>query len=224
MLPLLDFYRTPLPILCTTSADLSSDFVLYLLPPIAALIGWLTNYLAVKMLFHPKAPISFLGITVQGVFPKRQAQLAAKLGDLVAEELFSVEEVTDRIKEVSSSQETMDLIGKRIERTIREKLVKSFPMLSMFLSDDMVFKVTKLFKEELKDFIIKSADGVAKKIEHDLDVREMVRLKVEAFSSDKLEDLLSSLMKKEFRFIESIGAVIGFLIGCMQVGLTLLGS
>ena len=71
----------------------------------------------------------------------------------------------------------MELIGKRIEKTIREKLIKSFPMLSMFLSDDMVEKVTKVFKEELKDFIRESADGVAKKIEEDLDVRKMVREK-----------------------------------------------
>ena len=224
MLPLLDLCRLPHPFLCTTATNLSSEYVFYLLPPIAALIGWLTNFLAVKMLFHPKAPISIFGFEVQGVFPKRQAQLAAKLGDLVSEELFSVEEVTDRIKEVSTSQETMDLIGRRIEKTIREKLVKSFPMLSMFLSDDMVEKVTKLFKDELKDFIRESADGVAKKIEQDLDVREMVREKVEAFSSDKLEALLSSLMKKEFRFIEVIGAVIGFLIGCAQVALTLIGT
>lgn len=224
MLPLLDLCRLPLPILCTTATNLSSEYVLYLLPPIAALIGWLTNFLAVKMLFHPKAPISIFGFEVQGVFPKRQAQLAAKLGDLVSEELFSLEVVTDRIKEVSTSQETMDLIGRRIEKTIREKLVQSFPMLSMFLSDDMVEKVTKLFKDELRNFIRESADGVAKKIEQDLDVREMVREKVEAFSSDKLEALLSSLMKKEFRFIEVIGAVIGFLIGCAQVALTLIGT
>ena len=224
MFPLLDFCHPPLPFLCTTATGISDDFILYLLPPIAALIGWVTNYLAVKMLFHPKAPISIFGFAIQGVFPKRQAQLAAKLGDLVSEELFSVEEVTDRIKEVSTDQETMELIGKRIEKTIREKLVKSFPMLSMFLSDDMVEKVTKLFKDELRDFIRESADGVAKKIEEDLDVREMVRKKVEAFSSDKLEALLTSLMKKEFRFIEIIGAVIGFLIGCVQVGLTLVGT
>ena len=224
MFPLLDLCHPPPPFLCTTATNLSSEYVLYLLPPIAALIGWLTNFLAVKMLFHPKAPISIFGFAIQGVFPKRQAQLAAKLGDLVSEELFSVEEVTDRIKEVSTSQDTMDLIGRRIEKTIREKLVKSFPMLSMFLSDDMVEKVTKLFKDELRDFIRESADGVAKKIEKDLDVREMVREKVEAFSSDKLEALLSSLMKKEFRFIEVIGAFIGFLIGCAQVALTLIGS
>jgi uncharacterized membrane protein YheB (UPF0754 family) len=224
MSPLLDFCY-PLPsFLCTTTTGNPNDFILYLLPPIAALIGWITNFLAVKMLFHPKLPIFILGFPIQGVFPKRQAQLAAKLGDLVSEELFSVKEVTDRIKEVSSNQETMELIGKRIERTIREKLVKSFPMLSMFLSDDMVEKVTKLFQDELRDFIRDSADRIAKKVEKDLDVKEMVRGKVEAFSSDKLEALLTSLMKKEFRFIELIGAIIGFFIGCIQVALTLAGT
>ena len=58
--------------------------ILILLPIIAALIGWLTNYLAVKMLFHPKLPLQVLGFSIQGVFPKRQKQLADKLGSLVA--------------------------------------------------------------------------------------------------------------------------------------------
>ena len=61
---------------------------------------------------------------------------------------------------------------------------------------------------------------MAQKLEEELDVRQMVREKVEAFSSDKLEQLLFSLMKKEFRFIELVGALLGFLIGCIQVALT----
>ncbi len=198
--------------------------MLYLLPVIAALIGWVTNYLAVKMLFHPKLPIRLMGISIQGVFPKRQGQLAEKLGELVDQELFSVEEVSKKIKELSTSPRTMDQIGKRIERTIREKLVKSFPMLSMFLSDGMVTKVTETFKEELRDFMAQSADDLSTKLERELDVRKMVREKVEAFSTEKLEEILVSLMKKEFRFIELVGALLGFLIGCLQVGLTLAGQ
>ena len=198
--------------------------MLYLLPVIAALIGWVTNYLAVKMLFHPKLPIRLMGISIQGVFPKRQGQLAEKLGALVDQELFSVEEVSKKIKELSTSPRTMDQIGKRIERTIREKLVKSFPMLSMFLSDGMVTKVTETFKEELRDFMAQSADDLSTKLERELDIRKMVREKVEAFSTEKLEEILVSLMKKEFRFIELVGALLGFLIGCLQVGLTLAGQ
>ena len=52
----------------------------------------------------------------------------------------------------------------------------------------------------------------------------MVTKKVEAFSTEKLEALLTSLMKKEFRFIELVGAFLGFLIGCIQVALTLAGT
>jgi len=198
--------------------------ILLLLPVIASLIGWFTNYLAVKMLFHPRIPFRFLGVSIQGVFPKRQKQLAEKLGTLVAEELFSIQEVTLKLKELATSEESMDLVGKRIEKTIREKLVKSFPMLAMFLTDDMVEKVTNLFKAELQDFLGESAQDIGNKLEESLDVKELVREKVEAFSSDKLEEILFSIMRKEFRFIEMIGAVLGFLIGCVQVGLTLIAT
>ena len=198
--------------------------MLYLLPFIAALIGWVTNYLAVKMLFHPKLPISVLGISIQGVFPKRQGQLARKLGELVSDELFSVKEVSAKIKDFATSPETMDQVGRRIERTIREKLVKSFPMLSMFLTDEMIAKVAGIFKVELQDFLRESADSLTERLESELNVREMVTKKVEAFSTEKLEELLVSLMKREFRFIELVGAILGFLIGCAQVTLTLAGT
>jgi uncharacterized membrane protein YheB (UPF0754 family) len=196
--------------------------LLLLLPLIAALIGWLTNYLAVKMLFHPKLPIKIFGISIQGVFPKRQKQLAEKLGTLVAEELFSVKDVAQKLKELATSSESMELVGKRIEKTIREKLVKSFPMLAMFLTDEMVEKVTNLFKSELQDFLGESAKDLGRKLEESLDVKELVRVKVEAFSSNKLEEILVAIMSKEFRFIEIIGAVLGFFIGCVQVGIILI--
>ena len=196
-------------------------WILYLLPIIAALIGWMTNYIAVKMLFHPKTAIKILGFTFHGVFPKRQKALAEKLANLVAEELFSISDVSSKIKEFATSDDAMNEVGRRIEMTIRNKLVQAFPMLAMFLSDEMVEKVTGLFKNELKDFLIETSIGLGEKLEESMDVREMVQERVNAFSSEKLEQLLNQLMKKEFRFIEIVGAVLGFLIGCLQLGLTM---
>jgi len=40
-----------------------------LFPVIAAIIGWGTNYLAVRMLFHPRQEKRILGLSFQGVFP-----------------------------------------------------------------------------------------------------------------------------------------------------------
>ena len=196
-------------------------WILFLLPFIAALIGWMTNYIAVKMLFHPKEPKKFIGITFQGVFPKRQHALAEKLGQLVADELFSISDVSAKIKEFATSDEAMNEVGKRIEMTIRNKLVQAFPMLAMFLSDEMVEKVTGLFKNELKDFLSATSQGMGEKLEENLNVQEMVKERVNAFSSEKLEELLNQLMEKEFKFIEFVGAILGFFIGCIQLGVSL---
>ncbi len=202
----------------------SPNTILFLIPLLAALIGWITNFIAVKMLFHPQKPLQFLGMTIQGVFPKRQKALAIKLGDLVANELFRMEDVSAKIQSFSTSKENTDAIGKRIEKTIRGKLIETFPMLSMFLSDDMIEKVTHLFRAELEEFITDSTSQLTKDLEKNLNINEMVRSKVSDFSSEKLERILVSLMKKEFKFIEIIGAILGFLIGCVQVLLTLLIS
>lgn len=196
-------------------------WLLFLLPLIAALIGWMTNYIAVKMLFHPKEPKKIVGITFHGVFPKRQNVLAKKLGQLVADELFSVSDVSAKIKEFATSDEAMNEVGKRIEMTIRNKLVQAFPMLAMFLTDEMVEKVTGLFKNELKDFLSATSQGMGEKLEENLNVEAMVKEKVNAFSSEKLEKLLNQLMKKEFKFIELVGAILGFLIGCLQLVISL---
>ena len=191
--------------------------LIYLLPILAALVGWITNFLAIKMLFHPHQPKKILGITFHGVFPKRQPQIAENLGSLVANELLSMKDVAKKIEDLSTQPEALDAVGKRIEKTIRGKLISAFPMLSMFLTDDMIVKVTNLFKGELEDFLKESAKELAGKMEKSVDIQALVREKVQAFSSNKIEELLVGFMAQEFRFIERIGAVLGFLIGCIQV-------
>ena len=53
------------------------------LPFIAALIGWITNWVAIKMLFHPKKRIKIGIFEIQGIFPKRQKIFAEKLEELL---------------------------------------------------------------------------------------------------------------------------------------------
>jgi uncharacterized membrane protein YheB (UPF0754 family) len=59
-------------------------------------------------------------------------------------------------------------------------------------------------------------------LEKDLDLEKIVIDKVSGFSSDKLEEILQAIMSKEFRFVEIIGGVLGFIIGLLQVLLTVL--
>ena len=107
--------------------------IVFALPVIAAGIGWITNFLAVKMLFHPKSEVKLLGLRIQGVFTKRQAALAQKLGDIVSEELFSIKEVTGKIENMATSEDFLKSLSGKVEKSrsfsfCLKKFISSMPI------------------------------------------------------------------------------------------------
>jgi len=185
-------------------------------PVICALIGWLTNYLAVKMLFHPRKPVKLPFFTVQGIFPKRQKALAQNLGEMVQGELISHEDVTRLLEDERFLSRVREMADSYVETLIHEKLTAINPMIAMFLNSETAGKVKALLSKELGELIPRVVAETSSQLEEHLDIHEMVRQKVEAFSMDKLEDILFSIMKREFRFIEVVGGVLGFLVGLFQ--------
>ena len=201
-----------------------SQLIIYSLPLVGALVGWSTNYVAVKMLFHPRNPKRFLFLTFHGVFPKRQAALAEKLGEVVARDLLSDKDIAESVAKSIPTRELVQNAENRIEYLLTERLPAAIPGLAFFLTPSLIASVKSMIDQELSDLIQSSHGFVGEQIAKGIDVRSIVTGKVAAFSSDELEKLLFSLMKKEFRFIEVIGAVLGFFIGLIQLALTVLSQ
>ena len=78
--------------------------------------------------------------------------------------------------------------------------------------------------EEIAEVIPGVIDSYANKLKNEVDVEAIVYEKVLNFSSDKLEEILYSIMKKEFKFIELLGGVLGFLIGIIQLCIVVFGA
>ena len=197
--------------------------MIYLLPFIGAITGWVTNWVAVKMLFHPKEPKNFGLFKVQGVFPKRQKLMAEKLGHIVAAELFSIDDVVEKMKSADNT-EVLGFVESKTDNFINVKLSGSMPMLAMFLNDDLKNKIKTTLMEEIAEVIPGVIDSYANKLKNEVDVEAIVYEKVLNFSSDKLEEILYSIMKKEFKFIELLGGVLGFLIGIIQLCIVVFGA
>lgn len=191
--------------------------MLYILPLIGAMIGWITNYIAVKMLFHPRTPVGILGFKIQGVFPKRQEAFAHKLGGVVSKELFSADDVKELLHAGAKSDEFRAVIDSHMEKVLTEKLPEKIPMLQMVMSPQLVETAKSAFNSELDELLDSVVDALGGHLDDTMDVHGIVEEKVANFSSDKLEEMLFAIMKKEFKFIEFVGAVLGFLIGCAQV-------
>jgi uncharacterized membrane protein YheB (UPF0754 family) len=194
--------------------------MIYLIPFISAFIGWFTNWIAIKMLFHPKEPKRILGITFHGIFPKRQQQFAKKLGVLVATELLHFDEIAVRIKDPENLGDLAPFIEKHIDEFLQVKLKEKMPVISMFVGEGMLQKMKEGLMEEINVLLPQLIDQFAGKLSATIDIEKIVTEKVANYSSDKLEEILVSIMKKEFRFVEIIGGVLGFIIGLLQVLLT----
>jgi uncharacterized membrane protein YheB (UPF0754 family) len=193
---------------------------LILIPLISAFIGWFTNWIAIKMLFHPKEPKKILGITFHGIFPKRQQQFAEKLGRLVSTELLSFDDIEQKITRKESLDKIMPLVEGHIDNFIRHKLSDTFPLLSMFVGDNTIKQLKDGFMKELQLIFPEVMKKYMSNLKQDLDLEQIVIKKVQGFSSDKLESILNDIMKKEFKFVEIIGGVLGLIIGLIQVLIT----
>ena len=198
------------------------NYWLLIIPVISGFIGWITNWVAIKMLFHPRNPINIFGIQVQGIFPKRQQQFAEKLGRLVSQELLSFSDIEEKINKPENLQKILPQVETHIDHFLRVKLGESMPMISMFIGDKTIDKLKGIFMEELEILFPKMMKEYSATLKNQLDLEQIVTDKVKAFPSDKLEDILYQVMAKEFRFVELLGAVLGFLIGILQVAITLL--
>lgn len=198
--------------------------LLFLIPVISAFIGWITNWIAIKMLFHPKQPRRFLGITIQGIFPKRQKHIAQKLGSIVANDLLQVHEITANITQEENLKSLTPFIETHIDGFLKTKLKEKLPIVSMFVGDNMLQKIKEGLMEEIEVLLPQLIIQYADQLEEKLDIQSMVAEKITNFSSDKLETMLVSILQKEFRFIELIGAVLGFMIGLLQVLLTMFAA
>ncbi len=196
------------------------SWMLLLIPVISAFIGWFTNWIAIKMLFHPREPKTILGITFHGIFPKRQQQFAEKLGKLVSEELLSFKDIESKITNPNNLEKIMPVVETHIDQFLRVKLAEAMPMISMFIGEKTINQLKEVFLTEMRSLFPVIMSNYMTKLQEDLDLEKIVVTKVASFSSDKLENILNQIMAKEFKFVEMIGAVLGFIIGLVQILLT----
>lgn len=194
---------------------------LFLIVGIGAMIGWITNYIAIKMLFRPYKEMNFLFFKIQGLIPKRRSEIAISIADTVQKELISLKDITSSLNADELEEKMGTVIDKILEEKLESEITKKFPMLAMFLSDEIISKIKSMIKTSIlenKETIINMFTSY---LEEKVDFKKIIIENVEAFSLEKLEEITYSLAKKELKHIEVIGAILGGIIGVFQFAISL---
>ena len=141
-----------------------------------------------------------------------------------SDEFLSFNDIEEKISHPENLDKLMPHVEGHIDSFLHNKLPVAFPMISMFIGEKTIGTLKTAFMEELKELFPQLMQRYAAELKSELDLEQIVQDKVSKFSSDKLETILYQIMSKEFRFVEILGGVLGFLIGLIQVGITLLAS
>lgn len=180
---------------------------------IGGLIGYLTNRIAIRMLFRPVNPVKILFITIQGVFPKRKDQMAISLADTIEKELLSKEVIMEKI---FSEEKVENLKG-----VIKESLVSRIgdiipPMIKMFMGNNPDELIKNLIDKEGDKILDGLIEDVKEQGLEGLNIREIVKERIDSLDFIEFEKIIFGLMNRELRFVEVIGLVLGMLIGLLQ--------
>jgi|LauGreDrversion4_2_1035121.scaffolds.fasta_scaffold20957_4 uncharacterized membrane protein YheB (UPF0754 family) len=195
-----------------------SLWALLSVPVIAALIGYITNYIAVRMLFRPHRPTRFLGITFQGLVPRRQKEIATSLGSMIERDLFSQADIHAALSGSETAEEATAFMSEQID-AFAQKIGAQNPMVGMFLQGPLLDQIKQTLAAQMSERFPEFMERVVTRVEHRLDVSEIVARKIEGFDLSKLESLIYEISARELRTIEVLGGVLGFLVGLVQVGI-----
>jgi uncharacterized membrane protein YheB (UPF0754 family) len=191
------------------------------MPLVGGVIGWLTNVVAIRMMFRPRHPIKLplLPITIQGLLPKCKAELASNIGKAIEEELLPVETLIDQFGNSNYQADLAVMVGDHVQDRLDESLPRFVPdgiktILTRFLQEIM--------SRELPPLMDKLIGQAKEKLRSDLHIAPLIQERIMQFDLAELEDLVVRVSKRELRHLELLGAILGVLIGLTQAILLLL--
>jgi len=197
------------------------NYWLFIIPLLSAFTGWITTWVAIKMLFHPRQPKKILGISFHGVFPKRQTQFAKKLGVLV-NTMFSFDEIENKISDPGNLDKIIPMIETHVDDFLRNRLSAEMPVISMFIGDKTILKLKTALMNEIETLFPLVMKQFAGNLKTEFDLEKIVIKKVADISPENLERVLQQALSKEFRSVKIAGALIGLIIGVVQIVISVL--
>lgn len=182
---------------------------------IGGIIGWITNVLAIKLIFRPINPIRIpiLNIEILGLIPKRRGEIAQNIGEIVQNELISLDEIVDEVIKEEDKDRIVKYIKLKINNVISDKMPVFIPstfkeLIQGYLDDIVEQEVSATVTDLSEELVHRATDRV--------NIQKMIEDKINELDLEKLEDIILSIAKQELKHIEVLGLVLGFLIGIIQ--------
>ena len=181
---------------------------------IGGLIGYITNVIAIKLIFRPINPIKIpiLNIEIIGMIPKRKTEIATNIAKVVEEQFISVDEITDNIITEQDKQHIIDYIKVRVKLILSEKMT----LIPSTIRNLVQNYVSEIIEDEIREGIDELSEEMIIKTKNRINIKEIIENKINELDLYELETIILQIVKNELRHIEVLGLILGFFIGIVK--------
>ena len=185
-----------------------------ILAVIGGLIGYITNVIAIKLIFRPINPIKIpiLNIEIIGMIPKRKTEIATNIAKVVEEQFISVDEITDNIITEQDKQHIIDYIKVRVKLILSEKMT----LIPSTIRNLVQNYVSEIIEDEIREGIDELSEEMIIKTKNRINIKEIIENKINELDLYELETIILQIVKNELRHIEVLVLILGFFIGIVQ--------
>ena len=187
------------------------------LPLFGLLCGYATNWIALQMIFNPKEVVRVGPLRVQGLFMKRQTEVARDYGRLVAGYVLTPANIIEGILKGPYSDKVFDLIGRRVQKTIDAQSSIAKPFVSFAVGTERY----RLMKETAVREIIGKLPDALQHVEsyanEALDLQNTLSTRLQGLKPTEFEGMLRPAFEQDEWILIAVGAALGFLVGVFQL-------
>ena len=189
----------------------------WLLPLGGLLVGWATNWLALKMVFRPLEPRGVGPFRWHGLFLKRQVEVSAEYSAFFAREILTAERLVDAILRGPASDELFSLINRAVIDAIDEAAGRARPVVQLAVGTEDWVHMKKQVCDRLVAEVPRAVAQAHDYAEEALDLDNELRENLESLSPEEFEQVLRPIFQEDEALLIGIGATLGLLAGCLQL-------
>ena len=189
----------------------------WLMPLFGGTVGLFSDWLALTLLFRPLNRVKIFGFNVQGKFIARQKEVSKDYATLIAKELLTPANMIEEVMRGPSSDRLVDLIQKHVEEASEEQLGRARPLVKYALGSDRFEEIRAYVVEKSMEMLPETSKKVEAYAMDALDINSTIVSRMDKLTPKEFEGLLRPAFKEDEKVLIVAGAVLGFLIGELQV-------
>jgi len=193
----------------------------WVLPAAGFFVGYVTNWLAMTLIFEPREPRQIGPVRVQGVFIKRQLEVARKFADVIADRVLTGDNMIKHLTEGPSREPVMEILEEQVEMSMAE--YERDAMVAMLISKEKLEEAKQDLMHRVRNADLAQSGPIHAFADQSERIRGQLEENLRALGADEFSGVLRPVFQKDEWKLVLAGGVIGAIIGSVQV-VTLFGG